>query len=223
MNRERNDTDREAGRSLPLPGRHQPVRRPAGALDGAAGARHAAAERRAEQSTAELDAHRLGARRAVLRRHHLDRGRRRGGLGRVGDAERRVGAGGDRRAHRRRTEPAGPELRDPARGWTLQRDRAGQAAPRHADSDAWRSRTAPRTSPLRCRAGTRRTRICSSSSSNIVEFGMTPQQAAEAPNIIELPDALLVRRARVAARGRCSRTPPCPTACAPGWRQWAIR
>ncbi len=35
--------------------------------------------------------------RAVLRRHHLDRGRRRGRLGRLGDAERWLGAGGDRR------------------------------------------------------------------------------------------------------------------------------
>ena len=54
-------------------------------------------------------------RRSVPRRvhggHDLDRGRRRQGLGGLGDAERRLGSGGDRRQDRRRAEPADAELR----------------------------------------------------------------------------------------------------------------
>ena len=50
---------------------------------------------------------------------------------------------------------------------------------------------------------------------NVVEFGMTPQQAAEAPNINSYQMRVVVRRARVAARAACSsprrRRPRCAT------------
>ena len=49
---------------------------------------------------------------------------------------------------------------------------------------------------------------------NVVEFGMNVQEAVEAPNIDELPDAELVRRARVAARAAHARTTRSRPGCA---------
>ena len=101
---------------------------------------------------------------AFRARHDLGPGGRRGGLGGVGHAERRLGAGGDRRPDRHRPEPAHAELRHRSGGESVQRDRAGQAAARdaHADAGAQGRQALPRRSP--CRAATRRTRTCSSSS-----------------------------------------------------------
>ena len=118
--------DRQAGRPLSVPGRDQSLR---------VAARRDGHRCRRQDSLRQAGHHRLRVPRAVLRRHHVDRGGRRAGMGRVGDAERRVDPGGDRGPHRRRAEPAGPELRDSRGGRAVQRDRAGQASPGHADAD----------------------------------------------------------------------------------------
>ena len=185
-----------------------------------AGARHAAAERRPTSARSSMR-HRLRVRRAVLRRHHLDRGRRRGGLGRVGHAERRLGAGGDRGAHRRRTEPAGAELRDPAGGRTLQRDRAGQAAPGDAHADAGAQGRRARTSPSRCRAATSQDQNLLQFFLDIVEFGMTPQQAVEAPNINSYQMRSSFGDARVAAGADAGRADHARQRARRAARRWA--
>ena len=74
--------------------------------------RTAGRRRRAPDSTTKMGITDSAFRAQFSRRHHLDRSRGRGGLGRLGDAERRLDPGGDRRAHRRRPEPAHAELRD---------------------------------------------------------------------------------------------------------------
>ena len=120
--------------------------------------------------------------RAVLRGDHLDRGRGRGGLGRLGHAERRLDPGGDRGTHRRGTEPAGPELRDQGGGRALQRDRAGQA-PRVTLTPTLAMKDDPPYLAFAVQGGDTQDQNLLQCFLDIVEFGMTPQQAAEAPNI----------------------------------------
>jgi gamma-glutamyltranspeptidase/glutathione hydrolase len=109
----------------------------------------------------------------AFRGHDLDRGGGRGGLGGLGHAERRLGAGGHRGQDRRRPQPARAELRADEARESVQRDRAGQAPARDAHADARAEGRQARISPSPCRAATRRTRTSCSSSSNVVEFGMT--------------------------------------------------
>ena len=112
---------RQAGRSLPLPGRREPV--PASCSSGGAPRDR---RRGARPGTTGRSATRLPS------RHDVDPGGRRRGLGRLGDAERRLDAGGDRRAHRRRPEPAHAELRAPTprRTRSTSSSRASGRAPR---------------------------------------------------------------------------------------------
>ncbi len=133
------------------------------------------------------------------RRHHLDRSRGRGGLGRLGDAERRLDPGGDRGSHRSGAEPAGAELRDQGGGRALQRDRAGQAPAGHPHADAgdegWQ------TLPLLRGAGWR---YPGPEPAPVVPRHRRVRDDAAAgrggTEHQQLPDAIVVRRARIAAR-----------------------
>ena len=65
---------------------------------------------------------------------------------------------------------------------TVQRDRAGQASARHAHSDARAEGRAPYLS-FAVQGGDSQDQNLLQFFLNVVEFGMTPQQAVEAPNI----------------------------------------
>ena len=73
--------------------------------------------------------------RSLPPRHHECRGSRRGRLGGLSHAQRRLGAGGDRRPHRRRPLATHAELRARCARKPLQRAGTGQAATRHAHPD----------------------------------------------------------------------------------------
>ena len=136
----------------------------------------------------------------VPRRHHLDRGRRRGRLGGLGDAERRLGAGGDRRQDRRRPLAAHAELRARPGAEPVQRAGAREAPRAHASPRPRHSRTASRSCRWPVQGGDTQDQNLLQFFLDVVEFGMNVQQAAEAPNILELPDAKLVRRPPRSAR-----------------------
>ncbi len=87
----------------------------------------------------------------LLPRDHVDPGRRRGRLGRVGHAERRLDTRRDRRTNRGRDESARPELRPRPGGEPVQRGRAGQATESYTDPDHRPQRR--QAFPLRRRAG----------------------------------------------------------------------
>ena len=133
----------------------------------------------------------------LLRRHDVRRGGGRGGLGRLRHAVGRLAAGRDRGEDRHRHEPAHAELRPRPRGRPVQRPRARQAPARDAHADA---RAEGRQAvPLLLRAGRRlagpespavlpeRRRVRDDGPGG--DGGRERQQ---------LPDAELVRRARVA-------------------------
>ena len=121
-------------------------------------------------------------RRGLHRRHDVDPGRRQGRLGRVGHAERRLDPGGHRRPHRHRHEPAHAELRP-------------RPAPRTRSTCSRRGKR-PRVTltpslalkdgkPYLCFAvqgGDTQDQNLLQFFLNVVEFGMTVQQAVEAAN-----------------------------------------
>ena len=158
----------------------------------------------------------------VLRRHHLDRGGGRGGLGGVDHAERRLGSGGDRGADRRRAEPAGAELRHRRGGRAVQRDRAGQApaGDAHADAGAQGRAAVPRV------RGAGRRQPGSEPAAVLPQRGGVRDDAAAGGRGAEhqqLPDAL-ARSART-SRGRacCWWRRPRRTACARRCGGWGTR
>ena len=152
--------------------------------------------------------------RAEFDRHfHLGTTSRRGGgcrrLGRVGHAERRLGAGGHCRTHRRRDEPARAELRARCGRESLQRDRARQTTARDADAGA--GAEGRQAVPVLRRAGRRR--AGSGPAAVLPERGRIRHDAAGSDRSGEhhqLPDAQFVRQSRVepGAHGDERRTPP---------------
>ena len=84
---------RQARRSLPVPGRHQPVLRLLHKWGTPAEREQPGQQNRAGDSL---------VRRGLHRRHDVDSGGRQGRMGRVGDAERRLDSGRHRRPHRHR-------------------------------------------------------------------------------------------------------------------------
>ena len=121
----KNDPHVQAGRSVPVPGRDEPVPRPARAV-GQAEDRPGRVEHRAP----------AGVRRELPGGDDVDRGGRPGRLGRLGHAERRLEPGVHRRQDRHRPQPAHAELRARRVGGPVQRARAGQAPARDADARA---------------------------------------------------------------------------------------
>ena len=155
---------------------------------------------------------------SVLCGDDLDRGRGRGGVGRVGDAERRMDPGGDRGAHRRGPEPAGPELRDQGGGRAIQRDRAGQAPAGHAHADA--GDEGRHTVPLLRRAGRR---FAGSEPAPVVSRHRRVRDDAAAggrgTEHQQLSDAIVVRRRTNPGPAGCWSPHPPRTVCAPRSRQ----
>ena len=119
----------------------------------------------------------------LLRRHHLGRSSRRRRVGGIRHAERRLGAGRDRRPHRRRAEPADAELRHRSRrrARSTSSSRASIRASRSRRRS--RSRTASRSSCFSVQGGDSQDQNLLQFFLNVVEFGMNVQQATEAPNI----------------------------------------
>ena len=212
---------REAGRSLPLPGRHQPVRRPPGALDGAAGARHAEAERRPEHRSSQSSMRTDSALSAQFSAGttSIEAADEDGWVVSVTPSGGWVpaviaghtGVGLSQRAQSFVTRPGGR---------TLQRDRAGQAAAGHADADAGAKDGAPYLA-FAVQGGDSQDQILLQFFLDVVEFGMT--RAAGRRGARTSSASRCAPRSGCTSRGPgpCSRTPPCPTACAPGWRRWA--
>ena len=119
----------------------------------------------------------------LLRRHDLGRSSRRGRLGRIRHTERRLAPGRHRRQHRRRPEPSG------CRASSSTRRKARSTSSRPASTRASRSRrrsrlkTASRTSCFSVQGGDSQDQNLLQFFLNVVEFGMTVQEATEAPNI----------------------------------------
>ena len=105
---------------------------------------------------------------------------------------------------------------DPARE-SVQRHRAGQAPARHADADAGAARTASRSSSFAVQGGDAQDQNLLQFFLNVVEFGMTPQEAAEAANFNSYQMRELVRRARDRSRAASllseRRRRGCATSC----------
>ena len=117
---ERNDADLRPGDPYPFQGAKNPFAESIEAM--------------AQQNACGYRDRARRIRPAVPPRHNECRGRGRQRMGRVGDAEWRLGARGHRGAHGRGIEPADAELRAGPGGGPLQRARAGQASARHADT-----------------------------------------------------------------------------------------
>ena len=205
--------EREAGRPLPVPCARRTRTRicsPSGRRRRSRRWRGTSADSAELKTPDGMPFQLADVRGGVPRRHDVGRGRGRRRLGRLGDAERRLGPRGHRRQDRHRDEPAHAELRRRPGGEPVQRPRARQAPARDADADA---RAEGRQAvPVLLRPGRRqpgpeppavlpeRRRVRNDAAGS--DGGREHQQ---------LPDAQLLRRPRVEA-GRDGHP---PVACRP--------
>ena len=212
----RNDAAREARRSVSVPGRRR--------TRTSTTSRSGRATRRSSPDGRPIARSAPGRARStrVSRRHDLDRGGRRGGLGRLGHAVGRLEPGLHRGPDGDRHEPADAELRPRPGREPVQRARARQAAARDPDPET-RAQGRKALSGLR---GAGRRHAGSEPAAVLPERRRVRHERAgggRGAEHRELPDAELVRRARVAARTARRSTMRSRPGCATSSRAWATR